>query len=407
MKIRAITAFADIDSQGISAFIEPIAKFMAAATRSFEHAGIAVQSRRLATQPFPHIPGLSDPGSIAMLAQELFQIAKPQGIDYVSLGVVKADDDPVYIDAIPSIFRAAEGVFASVEIASPQHGIDLTRLRRTASAIQQVSEISPDGLTNLYLAALANVKPGSPFFPAAYHPGGPSSFALAIQSADLAVLAFEGARNPEAARQRLTERINAAAQVLTPIAERLATEFGLAFGGLDFSLAPYPDDATSLAGAMERLGVKAGGAGMVGAASLVMNAIEAADFPRCGFSGLMLPVLEDSILGKRVAEGTLQLNDLLLYSAVCGTGLDCIPLPGDTSIDVLAGILLDVAALSLRLDKPLTARLMPLPGKVTGDEVAFPAFEYFVPSRVMPATSGITGGAFGAETSFNIAPRKS
>src|SRR4051812_23407805 len=102
MKIRAITAFADVDSQSISAFIDPIAKFMTTATRSFEHAGVAVQSRRLATQPFPHIPGLSDPGSVSGFAQELFQAAEPQGIDYVSLGVVKADDDPVYIDAIPS-----------------------------------------------------------------------------------------------------------------------------------------------------------------------------------------------------------------------------------------------------------------------------------------------------------------
>ena len=128
MKIRAITAFADIVSQGISAYIEPIGKFMTTATRSFEHAGVAVQSRRLATQPFPHIPGLSDPGKVPELARELFHAAKPQGIDYVSLGVVKAEDDPAYIDAIPAIFRAAEGVFASVEIASPQHGIDLAQL---------------------------------------------------------------------------------------------------------------------------------------------------------------------------------------------------------------------------------------------------------------------------------------
>ena len=86
----------------------------------------------------------------------------------------------------------------------------------------------------------------------------------------------------------------------------------------------------------------------------------------------MLPVLEDSVLGARVAEGALSLNDLLLYSAMCGTGLDCIPLPGDVEPGALAGILLDVAALALRLDKPLTARLMPMPGKAAGDPVAFP-----------------------------------
>jgi uncharacterized protein (UPF0210 family) len=405
MKIRAITAFTDIEVEHSSDILNPIGAFLTAATRSFEQSGVAVQSRRLATQPFPQIIGLDNTVTISDFAGSLFQAAKSFGIDYLSLGPVKADHDPRYIDAVPAIFRAAEGLFASIEIASKTHGIDLLRLRRTAEVIREVSQISPDGLANLYLAALGNVPPGSPFFPAAYHSGGPTTFALAVQSADLAVLAFEGARSPEIARQRLTDRINSAAQTLVPIAERLSAEHGFAFGGLDFSLAPYPDDATTLAGAMERLGVKAGGAGMVGAASLVMNAIEAANFPRSGFSGLMLPVLEDSVLGRRVAEGSLQINDLLLYSAVCGTGLDCIPLPGDVEADALAGILLDVAALALRLDKPLTARLMPLPGKASGNEVSFPAFEYFVPSRVMPSPTKLAGGAFGTDNSFNIQPR--
>jgi uncharacterized protein (UPF0210 family) len=76
---------------------------------------------------------------------------------------------------------------------------------------------------------------------------------------------------------------------------------------------------------------------------------------------------------------------LLSYSAVCGVGLDTIPLPGDISQAALAGILLDVAALAVRLNKPLTARLMPLPGKSAGDPVHFD-FPYFADSRVMAAS---------------------
>lgn len=242
--------------------------------------------------------------------------------------------------------------------------------------------------------------PGAPFFPAAYHDGGEDRFALAIEAAGLAVTAFQYARDPRDARERLTDEIQAVVGQILPVAEHLAIERGIEFGGLDFSMAPYPGNATSLAGAMESLGVPVGGAGVLAAASLVMNAIEAADFPRTGFSGLMLPVFEDSVLGARVAEGALALNDLLLYSAVCGTGLDCIPLPGDVDSRVLTGILLDVASLALRLDKPLTARLMPMPGKAAGDPVAFD-FEYFAPTRVMAAPRGpsdagplVSGGRF-------------
>jgi uncharacterized protein (UPF0210 family) len=100
----------------------------------------------------------------------------------------------------------------------------------------------------------------------------------------------------------------------------------------------------------------------------------------------MQPVLEDSVLARRAAEGTLTIKDALLYSAVCGTGLDTIPLPGDTPSGHIVPLLLDLCALALRLDKPLTARLMPIPGKKAGDETNFD-FAFFAPSRVMALES--------------------
>src|SRR3989441_11886742 len=66
----------------------------------------------------------------------------------------------------------------------------------------------------------------------------------------------------------------------------------------------------------------------------------------CGYSGLMLPVLEDPVLARRATEGRYSVRDLLLYSTVCGTGLDVVPLPGDTPADRLAALIADVAALS-------------------------------------------------------------
>jgi uncharacterized protein (UPF0210 family) len=99
-------------------------------------------------------------------------------------------------------------------------------------------------------------------------------------------------------------------------------------------------------------------------------------------------------------------GDLLLYSALCGTGLDTVPLPGDISADALAAILLDVAAIALRLDKPLTARLMPLPGKVAGDPVAFD-FPYFADSRVMAPQAGPLGGLLAGDDTVDLTVRGS
>jgi uncharacterized protein (UPF0210 family) len=85
----------------------------------------------------------------------------------------------------------------------------------------------------------------------------------------------------------------------------------------------------------------------------------------------MLPVLEDAVLGRRWEEGHLSAHQLLLYSAICGTGLDTLPLPGDVPPESIAHLLLDVATLALRLNKPLSARLFPVPGKRIGDHTEF------------------------------------
>jgi hypothetical protein len=135
--------------------------------------------------------------------------------------------------------------------------------------------------------------------------------------------------------------------------------------------------------------------GSLFAAAVLTEAIDRADFPHTGFSGFMQPILEDSILARRAAEGTLTVKDALLYSAVCGTGLDTIPLPGNTPAENIVPLLLDLCALALRLDKPLTARLMPIPGKKAGEETNFD-FAFFAPSRVMkldsePLTNSLSG----------------
>jgi hypothetical protein len=49
----------------------------------------------------------------------------------------------------------------------------------------------------------------------------------------------------------------------------------------------------------------------------------------------------------------------------------------------MAAIFVDMASLAIALGKPLTARLMPMPGLAVGEKVSFD-FEYFASSRVLP-----------------------
>jgi hypothetical protein len=199
--------------------------------------------------------------------------------------------------------------------------------------------------------------------------------------------------------------MEANAQALTMVAHQVERQTGVIFGGIDFSLAPFPSEELSIGTAMERLGVPAlGSHGSLAAAAILADSIDQAKFLRAGFSGLFLPVLEDAILARRAAEGSLSVMDLLLYSAVCGTGLDTIPLPGDTSVDQLSAVLLDLASLSMRLAKPLTARLMPIPGKQAGDPTGFD-FAFFANSRVMSLRALPLAGVLAGNESFGLHKR--
>jgi uncharacterized protein (UPF0210 family) len=316
------------------------------------------------------------------LAQALSAETASRGIDYVSLGPALPEFPESYA-AIPDALAAAEQIFLGGMLTDSTGRVSLPAVHLCAGVIQAASRLSSDGFANLRFAALANVGAGAPFFPAAYHGGRGAAFALATEAADLAVEAISGVASLEAARTSLVSAMESHARALVKTAHELSDKHGVRFGGIDFSLAPFPEEQRSLGAAFERMGVPAVGLhGSLAAAAFLADAIDRARFPRAGFSGLMLPVLEDAVLARRSAEGLLSAKDLLLFSAVCGAGLDTLPLPGDVSIEALSAVLLDVAALAHRLDKPLTARLLPIPGKRSGDSTSFD-FAYFANSRVM------------------------
>ena len=71
-----------------------------------------------------------------------------------------------------------------------------------------------------------------------------------------------------------------------------------------------------------------------------------------------------------------------MYSAVCGCGLDTVPIPGDVSVERLRGILMDMTALANKLDKPLSARLLPVQGRSAGDQTSFNS-QYLAECRIL------------------------
>ncbi len=378
MKIRSITYFCDPQYPLEEKILQKAGTFLADAKSAYEGAGYEVQTVRLATTPFPNLLGEENIHKLPELTGHIDRVAKELKIEYISLGPALPETPRSY-EVIPDAIFVSKDVFFGGVMADKTVGLDLAAIRACADVIVKSAPIEPNGFANLQFAALANVPAGAPFFPAAYHGNARPAFAIATESADLAVQAFENAKTIEEGRNHLVAEIERHGKKLAAIARTLNNRFI----GIDFSLAPFPDDAQSLGNAVEKMGIpEIGLHGSLAAAALLTEAVERADFPHAGFGGFMQPILEDSILAKRAAEGTLTIKDALLYSAVCGTGLDTVPLPGDTTVEQLVPLLLDLSALALRLDKPLTARLMPIPGKKAGDETNFD-FPFFAQSRIM------------------------
>ncbi len=404
MKIRSITYFCNpgwpLDEKKLRA----AGQFASEAKKAFEEAGFEVQTTRLATVPFPRLLGAGNISETPRLAEKLSAVLKETGLAYASLGPA-LPDVPASYEVIPEAIAASKEVFFSGVLAYHHTGISLPAVHACARVITRTAPLEPNGFANLQFAALANVPPGAPFFPAAYHEGEEPAFAVAVEAADLAVSAFEGAVTVEEGRTKLISSIEIYTRQIVTVANLLKYRFNLRFGGIDFSLAPFPKEAQSIGAAFERLGVpRTGLHGSLTAAAILTEAIDRADFPHAGFSGLMMPVLEDKMLAWRAAEGTLSVKDLLMYSAVCGTGLDTVPLAGDTTPEQISALLLDLAALALRLDKPLTARLMPVPGKKAGDPTGF-NFEFFANSRVMALRAEPLKGALAGEETFQLKAR--
>ena len=406
MKIRAITSFIDPLFNADDNSLENLSRCSAELTTSLTTMGYTVQSQRVATNPFPqwlHQVSRDEwQDRILALAQETTRL----GWQYTSVGPALPPGIADY-EMIPTILTLHPALFAAGVVAD--RGILFPPAARAAAKVIVNSAIlTPDGFANLRFAALCNVRPYAPFLPAAYaETGQPPAIALAVECADEVVNAFEKAEILESGSNEMLASLEYHASVMAEKCQAICDRYSVVFKGFDFSPAPYPEEWCSLGKSLELMGIsKLGNFGSLAAAAFLASTLDMGRWQKTGFNGLMLAVLEDSTLAQRAAEGTLTIKDLLLYSAVCGTGLDTIPLPGDTSEEQLLPLLLDLGALSVRLNKPLTARLMPIPGKKAGDETDFD-FEFFAGSRVMTLDSQPVMHPLASASKVAIQPRNS
>jgi uncharacterized protein (UPF0210 family) len=369
-KVRTITAFVNVDRTRYQIDFSEAVAFLRKAQASFELSGYSVQTLRIATQPFAeYTAGLSHDDAIRFF-KNLDGIAQQENL-MISIGpaYLAGEDGDAQAALLADVLQNTKSLYGSVVVANSDT-VNWPAVRAAARVTRQLSESTPRSEGTFRFAALANVPANSPFFPSAYSSGGGRKFAVGLESANTVTAAFTGATDVADAKRRLTELYYPQTFDVEDIAKKLDRQLAWIYLGMDLSPAPGKD--ASIGAAIEALTKQPFGAGgTLTAAATITAALKEIGARKVGYSGLMLPVLEDPVLAGRWNAGLVTIDALLSYSAVCGTGLDTIPLPGNIGEEALSRIIGDVASLSVKWNKPLSARLMPISGKQAGERTEF------------------------------------
>jgi uncharacterized protein len=381
-KVRAITAFVHLDRASYQGQIQDALKFLRTAKAAIEKTGYEVEGVRITTQPFPeYTRGLSEDQALSFF-RDYDALAVKEGFDAaIGPAMLKDADDPHQAELLGKVIAQSKVLEGSISIAG-EDGIHWNSIRAAAGVIKYLQANTPHSQGNFNFTAAAWVPSGTPFYPASYYTGEGKQFAIALESANVVSEVLASTKSPSEAEERLKNVLGAHAAKIEKAATEVSEASGWTYGGIDLSPAPLKD--ISIGGAIENfLGAPVGSSGTLSTAALITRSLKAIPVKQAGYSGLMLPILEDTVLAQRWSEGHLSIDALLAYSAVCGTGLDTIPMPGDVTQKQLEAILGDVASLSTKWHKPLSARLQPVAGKKPGEMTEFDD-PFLVNAKIQP-----------------------
>jgi hypothetical protein len=348
--------------------------------------GVPIVNKRIAVTPVAWIAGPSGAEDLTPLALALDAAAAEVGVDfiggfsaYVHKGFTSADR--ALVESIPSALAATERVCSSVSVASTRAGINMDAVDLFAGVVLDAAARTADqgGLACAKLVCFCNVVEDNPFVAGAHVGVGEAETVLNVGVSGPGVVRSALDRlGPEADLLAVAETIKRTAFKVTRMGELVGREAArrleTAFGIVDISLAPTPAVGDSVADILELVGVeRAGAPGTTAALALLTDAVKKggamASSSVGGLSGAFIPVSEDRGMIDAVAEGVLSLEKLEAMTSVCSVGLDMVAVPGDTTRDVIVGIIADEMAIGMVNHKTTAVRLIPVPGKGVGETV--------------------------------------
>jgi uncharacterized protein (UPF0210 family) len=405
LDIRAVTLSVNIaqaashDIRVTSSRIEEIlkkhvSKFSSVVDEVSEKYGVKIVTKRLSLTPISFLleplcyeKNIEESKKNALeIAKLIDRIAVENKIDFVGgyAAFVHKDEthgDVALIESIPEVLSSTNTINSVVNVASTETGINMNAVKKMARKIKETSELTKNGIGCTRLVVTANAPEDNPFMPGSYHGVGESEASINVAMSGPGVIenAIRNLRDDVDFRT-LHDTVKRAAFKVARLGEligkKVAESLGVSFGAVDISLAPSPKVGDSIAGILEAMGLESTGThGTILALAILTDAVKKGGAMAVshvgGLSGAFIPVSEDALMMEAFRRGSMSIEELHALSAVCNTGVDMLPIPGDTSAETIAGIIADEMALAITLDKSLGVRVIPVPGKKAGDEVEF------------------------------------
>lgn len=350
--------------------------------------GIPIVNKRVSVTPVAQICSACPDADLVPLAHALDRAAETLGIDYLggySALVHKGigDADRRLIACIPQTLAETSRVCSSVNVATLRAGINMDAVLMAAQTIIDAAKLTADrecvGASKF--VCFANMVEDSPFMAGAVHGSGEADAVVNVGVSGPGVMAAALEELPEtASMMEVAEKIKQTAFKITRAGELMSREaarrLGVEKGIVDLSLAPTPAIGDSVARILEIIGVgQCGGPGTTAALALLNDCVKKggvmASSSVGGLSGAFIPVSEDAGMIEAAEAGALSLEKLEAMTCVCSVGLDMIAVPGDTSVETIAGIIADEMAIGVINNKTTAVRIIPAIGKGVGESVDY------------------------------------
>lgn len=388
INIRSITMGINWEDQSQQGLSEEIKGFMGQAQYLFDKQGAAIRTCRMSMSPLNRFERFSRASSRSIVGW-VSDLCQQVGIRWfcVPFSCLGKDDPRELACVAAEVVNRHKNAFVNLIVAR-DGVISTTGVNEASRLVRLVSRMSNNGFDNFRVGISCNCNPHTPFFPFSYHEGQ-HGFSLALETVDAFIDIVQRYRHDgvDAIRTVLLDVLTDSLREIDATGQEIEQRTGIRFLGIDASLAPFPNGDSSVARVIELLGIEDFGSnGSLFFTAYLTDVIKAAlarsGVRRVGFNGVMYSLLEDDYLALRNKQKNLTLDGLLLYSAVCGCGIDMVPVPGDILEEEIGSLILDVAGLAIALDKPLGVRILPIQAKAANEITNF-NYDFLVDTRVM------------------------